>query len=75
MGRPYDPVFSWKSDRLYCSELVAKVLVGAKIPPLPMQFKGSYWTAYFRKIGLSEPPRGVGVSPDHLYATLLKALK
>jgi hypothetical protein len=25
LGRPYDPMFSWDDERLYCSELVVKV--------------------------------------------------
>jgi hypothetical protein len=36
-GRPYDPIFEWSDDRIYCSELVWKVYdraLGVQLGPL-----------------------------------------
>lgn len=64
LGRPYDSEFSWDDERLYCSELVAKLLL---IAPRPMYFDPKLWPEkYWRRNG--EP----GQSPDSLYLMMAK---
>lgn len=62
VGKPYDREYSWNDDRLYCSELVAKIL-GLK--PEPMKFDSSLWAREFSKY------RGqLGLSPDDIFRLL-----
>jgi hypothetical protein len=59
LGKPYDSEYSWEDDRIYCSELVAKLLL---IPPMPMNFKSEVWPGHYKKWqGRS------GISPDDLF--------
>lgn len=63
IGLPYDSEYDWESgDRLYCSELVAKLL---GIPPQPMTFDASLWPARFL-----EKNGKPGLSPSDLYKEL-----
>lgn len=59
VGRPYDSHFSWDDDKLYCSELVAKIL---GISPEPMHFDPHFWPP-----GFSELEGKPGISPGKIY--------
>lgn len=62
LGRPYDTEFSWNDDKLYCSELVAKLL---GIEPEPMHFDPKLWPEHYLKYeGLP------GISPGGLFRAL-----
>jgi hypothetical protein len=64
-GLPYDNQYTWKNDRFYCSELVAKAL---GLAPEPMHFDLQYWPAYFEKFeGLP------GMSPGKIFDYLTAA--
>lgn len=59
LGKPYDSDFTWGDDRIYCSELVAKLL---SIKPQSMNFKSDAWGVHFRsKSGQ------IGISPDDIF--------
>lgn len=59
LGKPYDFEYSWGEERIYCAELVAKLL---NIDPLPMNFESSFWSSNYSSL------RGkLGLSPDDLY--------
>lgn len=66
LGLPYDRWFLWDDEKIYCSELVYKVLehlIDFKdLSPKPMLFDQNpeYWDRYFR----GQTPRGMlGISP------------
>ena len=65
-GLPYDSMFLWGDESIYCSELVQKLFAksGMLTPnPKPMSFDTNpeYWDRYFR----GETPRGkLGISPE-----------
>lgn len=62
LGRAYDAEFSWNDEKLYCSELIAKVL---HLPPSTMTFATPYWD--------SHPPGSTGapgISPDEIFLRL-----
>ena len=62
LGKPYDRDYSWSDDKIYCSELVAKIL---KMNPEPMHFDTKLWPEKFWKFeGLP------GLSPDKIYKRL-----
>lgn len=64
LGKPYDPTFSWGDEKIYCSELVAKLL---NIDPQPMLFEGKVWSERFR------PLKGqLGISPDDIFQFLIE---
>ncbi len=59
LGKPYDSDFSWSDDRVYCSELIAKIL---GLAPEPMHFDRALWPErYWKYEGLP------GLSPDKLF--------
>ena len=58
LGKKFDRDYSWDDDRIYCSELLAKLL---NIPPKPMFFDPKLWPAHYQKLN-GEP----GVSPDEI---------
>lgn len=62
IGRPYDTDFTWEDDRMYCSELVAKVL---GIPAEPMHFDPALWPANY--LALEGRP---GISPGGVFRAL-----
>jgi hypothetical protein len=63
LGKPYDAEFSWSDDRIYCSELIAKIF-GLK--PEPMHFDPRLWPKRYQALeGLP------GLSPDKVYRRLL----
>jgi hypothetical protein len=62
LGRPYDAGYSWTDDKIYCSELVAKIL---GIAPQPMHFDPALWPAAYLKLE-GQP----GLSPGGLYRAL-----
>jgi len=59
LGKPFDSDFTWDNDRIYCSELVAKLL---SISPRPMNFKAGVWPDKFKS-----HEGELGISPDDLY--------
>jgi len=60
IGKAFDSEFSWSDERIYCAELVAKLL---DIPPSPMHFDDKFWDPWFKKYeGLP------GSSPSKLYS-------
>lgn len=64
LGKPSDPEFSWRDDKIYCSELVAKLL---NIDPQPMTFETAIWPDRFQSL------KGqLGLSPDDLFQLLVK---
>ncbi len=63
LGRPFDRQMDWSSDdRLYCSELVAKLL---NIPPSEMSFESPLWPK-----DLAKRRGSLGISPDEIYEAL-----
>lgn len=59
LGRDFDAEFSWSDEKIYCAELVAKLL---GINPSPMHFDENLWDPWFKKYeGLP------GSSPSKLY--------
>ena len=63
LGKPYDASYSWSDDRVYCAELVAKIL---KIEPQPMEFKSSFWPKQFKIL-----KGNLGLSPDDIFKALI----
>ena len=64
LGKAYDADFSWSDDKIYCSELVAKIL---RLSPEPMHFDPKLWPEkYWKFEGLP------GLSPDKIYNRLKK---
>lgn len=63
LGKPYDAEFSWSDEKVYCSELIAKIF---GLRPEPMHFDPKLWPERYRKLeGLP------GLSPDKVYRRLL----
>lgn len=61
-GLPYDPNYSWDESKIYCSELIAKIL---GIKPTPMSFDSEVW-------GVNHAGRGeLGISPDEIYEAIV----
>lgn len=66
IGKPYDGNYSWDDEKIYCSELIAKLL---GIKPQPMKFDPSLWPASFQKM------KGqLGISPDDIFKILKNRL-
>ena len=62
LGKPYDSSYTWGDEKIYCSELIAKLL---HIPAVPMRFDGEYWK------GRESLPWGeLGASPDYVFQYL-----
>lgn len=62
LGLSYDAEFSWSDEKIYCAELVAKLL---GLAPSPMHFDLKYWDKYYLKYeGLP------GSSPKKIYEKL-----
>lgn len=62
LGMPFDRNYEWDDEKLYCSELIAKIL---NIAPMPMEFYSEMWGDH--------PNRGeLGISPDEIYFELKK---
>lgn len=60
VGREFDSEFSWSDEKIYCAELIAKLL---SIAPSPMHFDEKFWDPWFKKYeGLP------GSSPSKLYS-------
>ncbi len=62
LGKPFDSSYSWSDEKIYCSELVGKLL---RLKPLPMDFSAEVWPERYRK--LNGAP---GLSPDGIYRIL-----
>jgi len=59
LGKEFDSEFSWSDEKIYCAELVAKLL---GIQPSPMHFDEQLWDPWFKKYeGLP------GSSPSKIY--------
>lgn len=58
LGKKFDPYFSWDDDRIYCSELIAKLL---HIPPSAMFFDPQLWPKEYQKYNGK-----LGISPDDI---------
>jgi hypothetical protein len=66
LGRPFDREFLWDDDKIYCSELIAKLL---GMEPRPMFFDPALWPESYRKLnGLP------GISPDEIHRRLEQRL-
>jgi len=62
LKRPFDNEYSWGDEKIYCSELVAKLL---RVAPSPMHFDENFWPIWFQKYeGLP------GASPSKLHKEL-----
>ncbi|MFN8943002.1 MAG: hypothetical protein ACK5WZ_00095 [Pseudobdellovibrionaceae bacterium] len=59
MGKTFDREFSWTDEKIYCSELIAKLL---GIPPTPMFFHPDLWPSEYQKLN-GQP----GTSPDDIF--------
>lgn len=64
MGRPFDFRYDWSDERVYCSELVAK-LIG--MAPLTLEFDPRYWPSSYASMNGAP-----GVSPGALYRYLTR---
>jgi hypothetical protein len=62
LGRPFDNEFSWSDDKIYCAELIAKLL---RVAPTPMHFDSKLWSSWYQKYE-GKP----GSSPSKLYFAL-----
>ena len=62
LGRPYDHDFSWSDEKLYCSELVAKLL---GLAPRPMRFVYPLWPREYQRLN-GKP----GISPDAVFSRI-----
>lgn len=64
LGKPYDSDFSWSDNKIYCSELVAKLL---NLKPTPMTFDSEIWLDK-----QSTTRDKLGLSPDDIYKELVQ---
>lgn len=61
LGKPFDHDYVWDDEKIYCSELIAKLL---DLAPKPMVFSDS-WPASYQALN-GQP----GLSPDGVYQIL-----
>lgn len=64
LGKPFDHGYLWDDEKIYCSELIAKLL---NLSPKPMVFSDSWPKHYQDLTGLP------GLSPDGVYQILATA--
>jgi hypothetical protein len=65
LGKPFDFTYNWFNEKAnYCTRLAAEAL---GVPPQPMSFAADVWKRHFVR-----PEGEPGLSPDKLYAELLK---
>lgn len=65
LGKPFDFSYAWENPKAtYCTRLVADIL---RVPPQPMSFAADIWKHHYHK-----PDGEPGLSPDKLYAELLR---
>jgi hypothetical protein len=62
LGKPFDSEFDWSDEKIYCAELIAKLL---KVAPTAMHFDNKYWNPWYQKYE-GRP----GSSPSKLYDEL-----
>lgn len=62
LGKPFDSEFDWSDEKIYCAELIAKLL---KVEPTAMHFDNKYWNPWYQKYE-GKP----GSSPLKLYEEL-----
>lgn len=62
LGRKFDFYYGWDDEKIYCSELIAKLF---GVPPVPMYFDPELWPSNYWKYN-GQP----GISPDQLYLSL-----
>lgn len=63
LGKPYDNDFSWSDEKIYCAELVAKIL---DINPTPMSFSSKIWPEKYKRL-----QGRLGSSPDEIFKQLV----
>ncbi len=62
LGKPFDHSFLWDDEKIYCAELVGKLL---DLKPTPMTFDPAHWPKEYQKFnGLP------GMSPDDIFEAL-----
>ena len=61
LGKPFDHGYLWDDEKIYCSELIGKLL---DLPTKPMVFSDAWPKSYQDKNGLP------GLSPDGIYQIL-----
>lgn len=61
LGKPFDHGYIWDDEKIYCSELIAKLL---DLKPVPMVFSETWPAEYQALNGLP------GLSPDGVYRNL-----
>lgn len=64
LGKDYDSEFSWSDEKIYCSELIAKLL---NIPPQEMSFLSPAWPVHYHRYNGQ-----LGISPDDIYRLITK---
>ncbi len=69
LGKRYDSEFSWSDDKIYCSELVGKLL---NMIPKPMKFKSKFWSQSSQFV---KSQNGGGLSPDDIFQYLEEKYK
>ncbi len=64
LGKPFDHGYLWDDEKIYCAELVGKLL---NLKPTPMFFDPNTWPKQYQKLnGLP------GMSPDDIFESLSK---
>lgn len=64
IGKPYDDLLTWDDEKMYCSELVAKLL---DLKPKPMLFDPTFWKGR----GYDKVRGSLGLSPDDIFHQLI----
>ena len=64
INKPYDRMYSWSDQAIYCSELIAKIF---DIPPTPMNFDSVIW-----REGHQSQKGEIGISPDEIFDYLIQ---
>ena len=59
VGKPFDYDFPWDDSKIYCAELIAKIL---GIRPSPMDFSAPVWPARYKRL-----QGQLGISPDDIF--------
>jgi hypothetical protein len=64
LGKPYDSEFSWTDEKIYCAELVGKLI---DLEPTPMHFDPALWPAHFLQF-----EGELGTSPKKIHDFMLQ---
>jgi hypothetical protein len=68
LGLPYNHSFQPSETSFYCADLIARAFPPGFFAAKPMQFKGDYWTDYYRKLGTTVPHDELGYHPSDMLA-------